>query len=139
MKFFKKRGFLVFLGLLLLSLFIWFAGPYFAFADYKPLESALARLIAIGLLLLVFAIWALVKWLIARLAGAKLSQAVVENAAPAASATGRDAVQLRERFEEAVATLRKPRKTAAVCTTCRGTSSSARRVRARRRCCSIRA
>jgi type VI secretion system protein ImpL len=110
MKFFTKRGFLVFLGLLLLSLFIWFAGPYFAFADYKPLESALARLIAIGLLLLVFAIWALVKWLIARLAGAKLSQAVVESAAPAASATGRDAVQLRERFEEAVATLKKTQK-----------------------------
>jgi hypothetical protein len=33
MKFLKSRGFLVFLGLVLLSLFIWFGGPYLAFAD----------------------------------------------------------------------------------------------------------
>ena len=38
--FFKRRAFLVVLGFVLLALFIWFAGPYFAFADYRPLESA---------------------------------------------------------------------------------------------------
>ena len=27
-------------GFLLIALFIWFAGPYFAFADYRPLETA---------------------------------------------------------------------------------------------------
>ncbi len=107
MKFFKKRAVLIFLGLLLLSLFIWFAGPYFAFADYKPLEPVLARLLAILLLFVIWGLVALVKWLNARLAGAKLAQAVVENAAPAASATGRESVQLRERFEEAVETLKK--------------------------------
>ena len=37
MKFLKSRGFLVFIGLVLLSLFIWFGGPYLAFADYKPM------------------------------------------------------------------------------------------------------
>ncbi len=112
MKFFKKRAVLVFLGLLLLSLFIWFAGPYFAFADYKPLEPVLARLIAILLLFMIWGLVALVKWLRARLAGVKLAQAVVENAAPAAAAaaTGRESVQLRERFEEAVETLKKTQK-----------------------------
>ncbi|MGA2776914.1 MAG: type VI secretion system membrane subunit TssM [Steroidobacteraceae bacterium] len=107
MKFFKKRAVLVFLGLLLLSLFIWFAGPYFAFADYKPLEPVIARLIAILLLLAIWGLVALVKWLRVRLAGVKLAQAVVENAAPAAAATSRESVQLRERFEEAVETLKK--------------------------------
>src|SRR5271165_1217767 len=109
MKFFKKRAVLIFLGLLLLSLFIWFAGPYFAFADYKPLEPALARLIAILLLFVIWGLVALIKWLVARLAGLKLTQAVVESAAPSASAsaTSRESVQLRERFEEAVETLKK--------------------------------
>jgi type VI secretion system protein ImpL len=111
MKFFKKRAVLVFLGLLLLSLFIWFAGPYFAFADYKPLEPALARLVVILLLFVIWGLVALVKWLRARLAGVKLAQAVVENAAPAAAAaTSRESVQLRERFEEAVETLKKTQK-----------------------------
>src|SRR5580692_11916989 len=98
MKFFKRRGFLVFLGLLLLSLFIWFAGPYFAFAEWKPLESALSRLIAILLVVLLWALAGLVKYLRARHASAKLAEAVVaQSAAPAAGAANREAVQLRER------------------------------------------
>ena len=50
--FLKSRVFLVVLGLILLALFIWFAGPLFAFADWRPLESVTARLIAIGLVVL---------------------------------------------------------------------------------------
>ena len=45
--FLKSRTFLVIVGLALLSLLIWFAGPYFAFADHKPLESVVARLVTI--------------------------------------------------------------------------------------------
>ena len=30
------------IGLLLLALFIWFLGPYFAFGDIRPLERASA-------------------------------------------------------------------------------------------------
>ena len=36
--FLKSRTFLVLLGLVLLSLLLWFVGPYFAFAEYKPLD-----------------------------------------------------------------------------------------------------
>lgn len=43
--FLKTRWFVIGLGLLLLGLFIWYAGPYFAFADYRPLETPTARLI----------------------------------------------------------------------------------------------
>ena len=42
----KSRALLVLLGLVLLSVLLWFAGPYFAFASYKPLESVVARLVA---------------------------------------------------------------------------------------------
>ena len=44
---FRNRAFLVAVGLLLLALIIWFAGPYFAFGTLKPLETVVERLIAI--------------------------------------------------------------------------------------------
>src|SRR6478672_10230904 len=52
--FFRKRWVLTLLGLILLSLLIWFVGPLFAFAEYKPLDPQSRRWILIGL---VFAIW----------------------------------------------------------------------------------
>jgi type VI secretion system protein ImpL len=108
MKVFKRRGVLVFLGLLLLSLFIWFAGPYLAFAEYKPLESVTARLIAIGILAALWFLSVLLKIWRASRASAKLAQAVVaQKGPPARDGASREAVQLRERFEEAVATLKK--------------------------------
>ena len=108
MKIFKARRILIFLGLVLLALFIWFAGPYFAFAEFKPLESAFARLIAILLMLLVWAIVVLVKYLQRRRAGAKLAEAVVAQKAPAeASAASGETAKMRKDFEEAVATLKK--------------------------------
>ena len=53
---FLKRTFVVLVGLLLITLFIWYAGPYFAFAGFAPLESEFARLVAIGV---VIGIWLL--------------------------------------------------------------------------------
>src|SRR5229473_1614643 len=99
MKVFKRRAVLVAIGLLLLGLFIWYGGPYLAFADYKPLESVVARLVAILVLVVLWALSLLIKQLRAGRASAKLAQAVV--AKPAASArdgASREAVQLRERF-----------------------------------------
>jgi type VI secretion system protein ImpL len=107
MKFFTWRGFLIFLGLLFLALFIWFAGPYFAFAEFRPLESAIARLIAILVVVAIWALWLLLKHLRARRASAKLAEAVVAQSAPPAAGASREAMQLRERFEEAIATLKK--------------------------------
>jgi type VI secretion system protein ImpL len=107
-KFFKRRGVLIFIGLLLLSLFIWYAGPYFAFAEYKPLDPPLARLIAIGILVGLWALSLLLKLWRASRASAKLAQAVVaQKSAPTRDGASREAVQLRERFEEAVAALKK--------------------------------
>jgi type VI secretion system protein ImpL len=107
-KFFKRRGVLVFIGLTLLSAFIWYAGPYFAFAEFTPLEPVLARLIAIGLLVALWVSSLLLKlWRTSR-ASAKLAQAVVAHKAPPTrDGASREALQLRERFEEAVAALKK--------------------------------
>ena len=56
MAFLKSRTFLILVGLVLLALLIWFVGPYFAFADYKPLESVVARLVGIIVLVVIWAI-----------------------------------------------------------------------------------
>lgn len=104
----KKPAFLAFLGLVLLALFIWYAGPYFAFADFHPLESPTARLIAIALVVVAVGISVLLKRLKANRASDKLVAAVVKQAE--AGKPGADAVQLRERFEEAVATLKEKRR-----------------------------
>ena len=41
--FLKRRAFLLLIGFLLIALFIWYAGPYFAFGDYRPLETGDSR------------------------------------------------------------------------------------------------
>jgi type VI secretion system protein ImpL len=108
LSFLKSRTFLIFVGFVLLALVIWFAGPYFAFADYYPLESVIARLVFIGLVVAVWAVSVLIKRLRANRASDQLVQAVVkqeEKERPSA-----EAAQLRERFEEAVAVLKAKRR-----------------------------
>lgn len=102
---FKKRWFVVALGLLLLSAFVWFAGPYFAFADFHPLAPVWVRVAVIVAILAIYFGGILVKQLKALRTSAKLAEAVSRQA-PAASAGSADAEQLRERFAEAIATLK---------------------------------
>jgi len=109
LSFLKSRAFMILLGLTLLALFIWYAGPYFAFADYRPLESATARLVAIGVVVALWCVSVLLKRLRANRASDKLVAAVVKQAT-ADQRPSADAVQLRERFEEAVATLKQKRR-----------------------------
>ena len=104
--FLKRRAFVLLIGLLLIAIFIWYAGPYFAFANYRPLETEFARLVAIGLVVAGWLVLGVIRWLRAnhaseKLVGAVLSQTHQEKERPSA-----EAVKLRERFEEAVATLK---------------------------------
>ena len=137
--FVRRRAFLTFLGFVLLAVFIWYAGPLFAFNDYSPLEPVNAR---IFLFVLIVVIWAALKaWkrLRAMQAGDRLVAAVVRQASPREERPSAEAVQLRERFETGVATLKQSRAAAVTaCMTCRGTSSSAPLAPGRRRRCSIR-
>src|SRR5262249_55997293 len=107
--FLKRRAFLVVVGFLLLAAFIWFAGPYFAFADYRPLETPNARLVAIALVAALGVVSTLLKKLRAYRASDKLVAAVVKQSR-AEERPSADALQLRERFEEAVATLKQKRR-----------------------------
>ena len=104
-----RRALPVLIALLLFALFIWFAAPYVGIADYKPFESTLVRLITIGVVVVGWLVWVLVKRLRAWRASDRLVAAVVQQAStePRPSA---DVVQLRERFEEAASLLKSRRR-----------------------------
>src|SRR3954469_19365148 len=105
---FLKRTFIVLLGLLLITLFIWYAGPYFAFAGFAPLETEFARLVTIAAVVGIWVLWRLMKRLKAYRATDRLLTAVVAQPQPQGekARTPADRVKLRERFEEAVAPLK---------------------------------
>jgi type VI secretion system protein ImpL len=109
---FLKRTFVILLGLLLIALFIWYAGPYFAFAGFSPLESEFARLVAIGVVVGIWLLWRLMKRLKAYRASDRLLTAVVAQPQPQAekARTPAEVVKLRERFEEAVSALKQQRR-----------------------------
>ena len=110
----KSRVFLVTIGLLLLAVIIWFAGPYFAFADYRPLEGVVARLVAILILAVGYAAYVQLRQLKRASASRQLAEEVTKQddsrAGGAAGGASGDAAQLRKRFEEAIDALRKSRK-----------------------------
>ena len=95
---------LVLLGLVLLSLFVWNAGPYFAFGEWRPLESERARLVVISTLFELWLLKGFIKSLRLRRLSSKLGQAIA--ARPSEAPLHGDAAQLRERFEEAVTALK---------------------------------
>ena len=103
------------LGMLALSAIIWFAGPLFAFADWRPLEPVWARLGLILLLLLGYASVKLWKWSRARRTNVKMMDGLVAPAAPSTAAPAEpsaqqaEAKELRRRFEEAMGVLRQAR------------------------------
>ena len=105
-----RRVLPIVLGLLLIALFIWYAGPYFGFAAYTPLESQRARLIAIALVVVAWAGFRVFKRLKANRASDQLVAAVVRQARTDEPRPSADVMQLRERFEEAVAALKQKRR-----------------------------
>jgi type VI secretion system protein ImpL len=113
MALFKNRAVLVAIGLVLLALIVWFAGPYFAFAEYKPLEGVVARLVAIIVIAVGYAIYVQVRYMRKASASQKLASEVSkqeDSAAGGASASGGDPTQLRKRFDEAVEALKKSKR-----------------------------
>ena len=101
----KLRIVLIVIAWLLLGLFVWFAGPYFAFADWHPLETAVARVIAIAVLVIVWLLVLLWRRSREESKSEALLGAVAKQAEPV-EATSSDAPVLRERFAEAVQLLK---------------------------------
>lgn len=103
---------LVFCGLLMLSLMIWFIGPLVYIQPYQPLESAQMRL---ALIALIFGLW-LIRRLFALWRGHHLNGRLLDHLAnylaarrqPGDAQPGREEVaELEDRFREALSLLRK--------------------------------
>ena len=107
--FLKRRIFIVLIGFLLIAIFIWFLGPYFAFGSYRPLETEFSRLVAIGLVVGLWVLSRVVRWLKANRASDMLVGAVLKQSKEKEKPSA-EQVKLRERFEEAVAGLKQQRR-----------------------------
>ncbi|MFO1320986.1 MAG: type VI secretion system membrane subunit TssM [Burkholderiales bacterium] len=109
-KLIKNVWFLKAIGFLAIALVVWFIGEGIAIFSLRPLESATARLVVIGLIALVWATWEIVRVARARLANRKLLDGIAgADTDPAAAQSAGEVALLRKRFEEAAAVLKKTR------------------------------
>jgi type VI secretion system protein ImpL len=108
-RFFANRWVLAFIGLLVVSLLIWFVGDAIAFYDHRPLGSAGARIGLILLILVIFAIIEGVKQYRAWRANKAMLSAMGEGASSNSALSQREVAELKKRFDDAMSTLRKAR------------------------------
>lgn len=111
---FKSGWFVTLVGVILLSILIWFGGPYLGIGTIHPLASAVVRLVVI---LLIFVVWAITWQIIQLRARNKTKHLTADMAGQGASSTkdpnhsgSAEKTQLQMRFQEAIDTLRKSRR-----------------------------
>ncbi|MFT6306857.1 MAG: type VI secretion system protein ImpL [Halioglobus sp.] len=103
----KNRLFLAFLGLVFLSLFIWFVGPMIGFNRTSPLESMLSRVIAIGSMSSVFVLLAVARFIQGRRRNAQMLDSLSDDESSANdTASGEELQILQSKMQEAVETLK---------------------------------
>lgn len=104
-----SMGLLSMLGLGILAYMIWSLGPYVHIGDWSPLEPALNRVV---LILVIFAGWGLIRLFKAwrnRRKSEQIAKDLEEGTQaedPAAEQSAEELAELRERFDEALKTLR---------------------------------
>lgn len=110
----KAGWFIALVGIALLSVLIWFGGPYLGIGDSQPLASATVRLMLIIVILAIWVVWLQVAQLRARgkarqMAGDVAGQAAAPAAGDRDERSADERAQLQGRFQEAVDMLRKRR------------------------------
>lgn len=108
---FKRGWFLALVGVLLLSLLIFFGGPFLAIADYQPLASLTQRAIGIVIVFVVWLLWLQIRFFLSWRKSQKLAQELAAQSEPAptarAKAADRNTGELVDRFTAAVDYLNK--------------------------------
>jgi len=109
--FLASRTFWVLVGVVALSFFIWFAGPLFAFADYRPLDPERMRWRCIGIVAALYVLWLLVSFWRRRNINSLLLDRIgqVRDAVDAQRKNGDtsdEVVELQGRFSAAAKTLK---------------------------------
>ncbi len=101
---FSRRTFGV-LGLIALSLLVWFLGPLIAFGDARPFEAVWVRVLII---VLVWAVWGgLVAW--RAMKRRRTNAVLLKGLSAGPSASDKEAQLLAQRFDQAVARLKASR------------------------------
>ncbi len=112
-KFFKKKWVIQLLGVIALSIIIWFIGPLIAIAGMVPLESEMVRLIVILMVLLgwiLSLLWTLTR---AKKADQEMMQDISQADTSAAGDQSKEELQiLKERFDGSLGVLKKPARAA---------------------------
>ncbi|MDO7958850.1 type VI secretion system membrane subunit TssM [Xanthomonas euvesicatoria] len=104
--------------LALLAMLVWVGGPYLSVGRMQPLASVSGRLLAVAVLLLVWAGWRYLRWRHDNAKQQRMAGELVGPGASAEDASGNDSraraaqeqVRLRARFAEAMAVLRRRRR-----------------------------
>ncbi|MCF6281087.1 MAG: type VI secretion system membrane subunit TssM [Candidatus Polarisedimenticolaceae bacterium] len=105
-EFFKKKWVIQLLGIIALSIIIWFVGPLIAIAGAVPLESEIVRG---GVLLFIFLLW-IILLLLQQVKANKTEQQMMEGIVQADTTGDQSAEELqllKERFDEALGVLKK--------------------------------
>jgi type VI secretion system protein ImpL len=109
---FKKRWFISLLGLLLIAVLIWYAGPQFSFAGWAPWASEHSRVVTILMIFGAWGLYRLLRYLQARAISTKVIAAMLgRSSESSASRTPQPADEevavLEQHIQEAVAVLKK--------------------------------
>ena len=109
--FFVSRAFWVLVGVIALSLFMWFAGPLFAFAEHRPLEPEKVRWWCIGVLFALYVLWLVVSFWRRRRINSMLFERIgrMKDSVDAQRRNGDvsdEVLELQGRFSEAAKTLK---------------------------------
>jgi type VI secretion system protein ImpL len=108
-----NRTTLVLVGLVAISLIIWFVGPAIAIGSVVPLESEIVRLILIAAIFVLWGVIRFLKWWNARAKNAALLNQIAQDDGKSAAATtpagAEEVAELRRRFDAAVKTLKESR------------------------------
>ncbi len=108
-RFVFNRWTMALVGLIAISLLIWFVGPLLAIAEYRPLEPENIRFIVIALVVLFYVgkqVWEVIK---AKTLNTRLMEGLLHRSPPPQpgdSPGAEEVATLRTRFEEAVAVLK---------------------------------
>ncbi|NND91249.1 MAG: type VI secretion system membrane subunit TssM [Granulosicoccus sp.] len=106
-KVFTNRLFLAFLGIVFLSLVIWFVGPLLGYNSISPLESRYNRLLAIGSMSALWFLLVLVRFIKSRRRNAQMLDSLASEEVSANDSASAEELQiLQSKMEEAVQTLK---------------------------------
>jgi type VI secretion system protein ImpL len=106
-RFLRSRWFATFIGVCVAAILIWFCGPLIGLGQLHPLETEIARYIAIAVLFVGWLVWNLIQDLRAHRKDKALANGIVEAAPdPNETASAEEIALLSDRLREAMQTLK---------------------------------